>query len=67
MSFEKSPISHLIKNMAEVRTVVLFTQTCISGQIMMINSVFDEFCKITHLSFNSSWPGDAILWRQHIV
>ena len=33
----------------------------------MINGVFDEFWKITHLSFNSSWPSDAILWRQHIV
>ena len=29
-----------------------FTQTCIISQIMMINSVFDEFWKITHLFFN---------------
>ena len=67
MSFEKSPISQLIKNMAGVRMFFFFTQTCIISQIMMINSVFDEFWKITHLSVNSSWPSDAILWRQHIV
>ena len=45
-----------------------FTRTCIASQIIMINSVFEEFWKkpISHL-INSSWPSDAILWRQHIA
>ena len=45
MSFEKSPISQLIKNMAGVRMFFFSLKTCIISQIMMINSVFDEFWK----------------------
>ena len=51
MSFEKSPISHLIKNMAGVRMVVFFHLNLYNQSNYDDLRCFDEFWKVTHHSF----------------
>ena len=71
MSFEKSPISQLIKNMAGVRMFFFSLKTCIISQIMMITVFLMSFEKspisqLTHHGPVTQYCGGSILCKNPI-